>query len=86
MRSIGWVLNVNSIPRKAGQGQRQPGRHLLNRLWKHFIFARAMLIEFSAAPVNAAKRRKGRFAIVTTILKKVLWWRRVVSRKGWRKT
>ena len=41
------------------------------------------LIEFSAEAENAAKRRKGRFAIVTTIFcKKVSWWQQAVSRSN----
>jgi hypothetical protein len=43
---------------------------------------RPRLIEFSAEAENAAKRRLGRFAIVTrNFEKKVYWWQQVVSRK-----
>ena len=38
-----------------------------------YTFGSLKLIEFSARPANAAKRRKGRFATVTTNLIKVLW-------------
>jgi hypothetical protein len=37
----------------------------------NILSAAGTLIEFSAAPENAAKRRLGRFAIVTTTGKKV---------------